>query len=203
MQNYKSAKSGSQVKIPKGKNRMHAPLSHATQNYDLNIGQNQPAVPEENKFSLHLVRSQTKNKSCCEVKHNNNQNIDQTKKLMLELLAWAVIKIITKYFYTLWQIKIIVQNKCSRNIIPCYSFKEVFVSNGFSENVQLEASNQKESTKSEQIVLIQKYKNQNHQKSINTMIYVTCISFIEQSILIKKYKNQIANIYKNYDLCYL
>ena len=158
MYQTKKAKSGSQVKVPNGKSRMHAPLSHATQKYDLNIGQNQPAVPEENKFSLHLVRSQTKNKSCCEVKHNNNQNSDQTKKLMLELLAWAVIKIITKYFYTLWQIKIIVQNKCSRNIIPCYSFKEVFVSNGFSENIQLEASNKKEFIKLEQSVLIQKYK---------------------------------------------
>ena len=93
---------------------------------------------------------------------------------MLELLAWTVIKIITKYFYTLWQIQIIVQNKCSRNIIPCYSFKEVFVSNGFSENVQLEASNQKGSTKSEQSVPIQRYKNQKSSK-----------------------------IYKYYDLCYL
>ena len=184
---------------------MHAPLSHATQNYDLNIGQNQPAVPEENKFSLHLVRSQTKNKSCCEVKHNNNQNSDQTKRLMLELLAWTVLKIITGYFlYTLWQIKMIVQIECSRNIIPSYSFKEVLVSNEFSENIQPEASNQKESKKSEQNVLIQKYKNQKLSKTYK--YYGPCDLYgkPEQSVLIKKYKKQLSlSIYKYYDLCYL
>ena len=204
MYQIKNSKSKNQIKLPREKNRMHAQLSHAKQNYDLDIGQNQPAVSEKKLFSRQLVRSKIKNKFCCEVKHNNNQNIDQTKKLMLELLAWAVIKIITKYFYTLWQIKIIVQNKCSRNIIPCYSFKEVFVSNEFSENVQPEASNQKESKKSEQNVLIQKYKNQKLSKTYK--YYGPCDLYgkPEQSVLIKKYKKQLSlSIYKYYDLCYL
>ena len=47
MYQIKNSKSKNQIKLPREKNRMHAQLSHATQNYDLNIGQNQPAVSEK------------------------------------------------------------------------------------------------------------------------------------------------------------
>ena len=168
-QNTKT-KSKNQTKIPREKNHMYAKLSHATQNYDLNIGQNQPAVSKRNILSPQSVRSQHKNELCCEVKHSNKQYNDQTQKFKLELLAWTVIKIIT-----LCQIKIIVQNLCSRNKIPWHSFEEKSVSIQSIENVQLEASNQKESTKTKQSVLIKKHKNQ----------------------------RPLTSIYKNYDLCYL
>ena len=79
MYQTKNSKSKKQIKPPRGKNCMHAQLSHAKQNYDLDIGQNQPAVSEENLFSRQLVRSKIKNKFCCEVKHNNYLIIDQTK----------------------------------------------------------------------------------------------------------------------------